>query len=75
MPRKKTHEEFVEEMIIKHPNINILGKYINSNSKILCKCKLDNFQWSPSVHSLVSGHGCPKCNGNNKKTHFEFLKE
>ena len=34
MPKKKTHEEFVEEMKVKNPNIEILGRYINSTTKI-----------------------------------------
>lgn len=33
MPRKKTHEEFVEEMKVKNPNIEILGKYKTAKEK------------------------------------------
>lgn len=31
----KTHDKFLEEMKIKHPNLKILGQYINSHTKIL----------------------------------------
>lgn len=75
MSNRKTHEEFIEEIKIKHPNIMIIGKYVNSTTKILCECKLDGYQWSPSPHSLMSGHGCPKCSKNNKMTHSDFLKK
>ena len=34
MPRKKTHEEFVEEMKVKNPNIKILGKYKTAKEKV-----------------------------------------
>lgn len=38
MSRKKTHEEFVNEMKIINPNITILGLYKDIKSKIECKC-------------------------------------
>lgn len=38
--RKLTHEEFIEQIKKLNPNVDILSKYINSNTKILCHCKL-----------------------------------
>ena len=40
MTKRKTHKEFVEEMSIINPNIIILGQYISTHCKILCKCKI-----------------------------------
>ena len=74
MPKKKTHEEFVEEMKIKNPNIKILGKYINSNTKIKCKCKVDGYTWDTRPADILRGTRCPKCS-NNIRTHEEFIKE
>ena len=34
MPKKITHEEFIEKIKVKNPNIEILGKYINYRTKI-----------------------------------------
>ena len=50
MGRKKTHSEFVEEMKILNPEINVLGKYVNSRTKIGVKHTC-GYQWE----------ACPKC--------------
>ena len=36
MAKRKTHEEFIKEISIKHPNIKILTEYKNAKSKIKC---------------------------------------
>lgn len=75
MPRKKSHEEFVDEIKIKHPNIHILGKYETSKSKILCKCKIDGYVWETIPNVLLRGHGCPKCSKCNRKSTEDFKIE
>ena len=57
----KTHEQFVEEMKIVNPNIEILGEYIHSKEKIKCKCKICNNVWGVIPNALLIGHGCPIC--------------
>ena len=75
MSKRKTHEEFVNEIGIKHPNIKIIGTYNTSKDRILCECKIDGYRWSPTAGSLCYGFGCPKCSGNAKITHEEFKNE
>lgn len=80
MPRKKTHEEFVEEMKVKNPNIEILGRYVNSTTKILCKCKIDGNEWYASPDKLLAGRGCPRCakiivSRKMSKSHEQFIHE
>lgn len=72
---KKTHQEFIKEIKIKHPNIDVIGMYNGNNHNILCKCKIDEHEWCPTPNSLLRGQGCPKCAGNMKKTHQEFVDE
>lgn len=72
---KKTNEQFVEEMKNINPNIDILGSYINSRTKLLCKCKIDGHEWMAKPNGLLNGTGCAVCAGNKKKTHDEFIKE
>lgn len=67
MPKKKTHEQFIQEINDAQPNIEILGEYINTNTSILCKCKIDGHIWSAKPRHLLSNHGCPKC-GINKSS-------
>lgn len=47
------------------PNISFVrweGSYRNSNSKAVCRCELDGYEWSSRVHNLLNGgRGCPQC--------------
>lgn len=59
--RKKTHQEFVDEISIKNPNIEILSTYVDSRTKITCKCKICEHEWNVLPTSLSRGIGCPSC--------------
>lgn len=73
--RRKTHEEFVEEMKEINPNIEIVGEYINDKTKILCRCLIDKHEWEAAPHNLLQGHSCPVCAGNIKLTTESFKKK
>lgn len=80
MPKKKTHEQFLLEMKLKHPNITVIGVYINTNEPIECHCMIHNHYWNPRPKHLLSGHGCPLCgiktnSKNRTKTHENFIEE
>ena len=72
---KKKHEEFVKEVYLINKNIKILGKYSSQRNTIKCQCLIDGHIWHPYPSVLLSGGGCPKCAGNAKKTHEEFIEE
>lgn len=42
--RKRTQKEFIEEMRLINPNIEIIGEYINSSHRIKCRCKIDGYE-------------------------------
>lgn len=78
--RTKTEEQFINEMMIKHPNIEILGEYKGTHCKIKVKCKIDKHEWETEPNNLLQGIGCPKCairdnTLNQTKTHEEFMNE
>ncbi|NGS95760.1 hypothetical protein G6Z25_02345 [Clostridium perfringens] len=79
MPRKKTHEEFVREIKKKYGNeYEILGKYVNSHTKIKVRhnCKKCNYyEWSITPNKLLVGRSCPVCGGTMKKTSKRFKQE
>ena len=75
MPRKKTLQEFINQMKTINPNIEIIGEYINSVTAIDYICKKDGYTGSSCPSLLLRGHGCPKCYGNVKKTTNEFIEE
>jgi very-short-patch-repair endonuclease len=80
MSKRKTNEEFIAEMQTTNPNIIISGQYINSNTKIECKCKICKYNWCAVPSSLLNGKGCPKCaiesrKAKRRKPHEQFVKE
>lgn len=73
--KKKTHEEYVAEVAIKNPNIEVVDVYIDAKTKIKHKCLIDGYEWDAKPNNILSGKGCPKCGGTMKKTHEEYIKE
>lgn len=74
---KLTHEQFIKKFNKQNTHakdIEILGTYTNNRTKILCKCKVDGYEWTPVPDSLLQGVGCPKCAGNIKLTHEQFIE-
>ena len=69
MPKKKTHEEFVKEISNKHPNIEILGTYVDSRTYIKCRCKIDGYEWDVKPLNLIKGTNCKMCALRKRKTH------
>lgn len=61
MSRKRTHEEFLQEMKIINPNIEFLSVYTGAHNRIKCKCKIDGYIWNPEANSLLKGYGCSRC--------------
>lgn len=59
---RKSQQQFVDEVLIIHPNIEVLGTYVNNKTKIKCKCKLHNTEFEVTPNSLLSSqYPCPVC--------------
>lgn len=71
--RRLTHEEQVASITKVNSNIEILGKITASLKKVLCKCKICNYEWSATPNNLKHGTGCPKCSGHTKLSHEEQI--
>ena len=71
---RMTHEEYVSRLNSLNSNIISIEKYINSTTPILHKCLIDGYEWMLSPNNSLKGKGCPKCAGNIKLTHDEYLK-
>lgn len=73
---KKTTEQFIKELEKINPNIEVLGKYINSKTPIACRCKIDRYEWKNTPSHLLGGQGCPKCNNSKGEKAIEkYLDE
>lgn len=73
--KKPTTDEFIKKMSYINPNIDIIGNYINNNTGILCRCKVDEYIWTPTPSNLLAGKGCPVCGGVKKRTTDEYINE
>lgn len=63
MGKLLTNEEYIELLKIKNPTIVSLEKYINTKTKIFHKCLVCKHEWSVKPNNIVTGEGCPMCNG------------
>ena len=59
--KSMTHEGFVARMLEVNPTIEILGKYVNSNRRIKCKCMVCGREWEAVPSALLAGDGCWDC--------------
>lgn len=79
--KKITHEEYVQKVAEVNPNIEVVGEYINSHTKILHRCKIDRHEWYATPSSIISQKtGCPKCSllrriNKKTKTHEQYVEE
>lgn len=71
--RTKTHEQYAKEVEKIHPNIEVVGVYVNNHTKILHKCKTDSYEWNAIPRNILNGRGCPRCAGNERYGHDEYV--
>lgn len=71
--KKKTHDEFVNDVSILNSEIDVLGKYINNKTKLDVRCKICGHIWSSRPDNILHGYGCPKCAGQYQRNHDEFI--
>ena len=78
--KKKTHEEYVNELAVKNPNVEVIGTYVGNKIPILHKCHQHHVEWLISPDNALSGKGCSKCKcekyrKSRTKTHDEYVNE
>lgn len=61
MSKKKTHQEYINEVAKINPNIIVLGNYDGNKKKIEHQCKVCGHIWSPKPLCIIQGRGCPEC--------------
>lgn len=73
--KKKTNNEFLQELNEKNPHIKPLEEYHGANTKIKCKCLICNYIWMSTPNNLLHTKNCPNCVGNVKMTNEQFLEK
>ena len=71
---RRTHEEYINEMNIKHPNIIPLDLFSGVNKKMHFKCSECGYEWFAVSNALLnkSNSGCPKCSNHIKVSEEMF---
>ena len=80
MPKKKTQEEFVNELKKTHPNLTVLGNYIGDKKYVEVRCDIHNHIFMTKPNWLHHGANCQKCYNDRrgetlKKTPSQLLLE
>ena len=78
--KKRTHEEYINELAIKNPTVIAIDKYIDANTKILHKCLIHNQTWMTTPTRALKGVGCELCHNervsmNKTRSHEWYLNE
>lgn len=75
MPRKKTHEEYEQELFEREIDLFPLEKYINCRTPILHEC-INKHQRKVLPASVLLGSGCKICADiSMRKTHSKYISE
>lgn len=75
MAKRKTHEEYVAEVRNINSNIEVVGEYVGAHTKILHRCKVDDYEWYVTPNNILKGRSCPKCSNHIKRTQEDYIKE
>ena len=80
MSKKKTHEEYVKELVSKNPNIKPIEKYIKMKIPIEHYCIIHDVAWKITPECALRGYGCPECKKEKTKnicvkTHKQYVSE
>lgn len=80
MPKAKTNEEFIQDLMAKSPSIEPLEPYKGNRINIKCRCIRCGNEWYIRPGNLLSGKGCPVCaiqrNASRRmKSNEEFIIE
>ena len=60
--RRKSLDEFIEDMKVVSPDTEIIGEYNGSHELIKCRCKRHKQEWESYSCNLLNGSaGCPMC--------------
>ena len=73
MSRKKTRKEYVDELKVINPNIELIGEYTTTHTKVMHKCLIDGYEREATPHNILQGTGCPMCAGKTPITHKQYV--
>lgn len=61
MSKRKTQDEYVNELAVKNPIVKLVGKYINNRTPVMHYCEAHDIYWDAVPSNVLRGNGCKKC--------------
>lgn len=74
MPRKKTHQEYEEQLLEMEASLYPIESYHDAKTPIMHKC-IEGHKCSVAPDNVLHGRGCNICSGKKLKTHEEYEKQ
>lgn len=74
MRRKKTNEEYIQQLLDRKISLTPVELYVDARTKILHKCPKDH-EWHITPDNVLRGTRCPKCCSTKRKTTEEYEQE
>ena len=80
MRKKKTHEEYVTELAIKNPTLEVIDEYIDSKTPIKHHCLIHDIYFYINPTGALKGNGCEFCRRDKikksrMKTNEQYIEE
>ena len=78
--RKKTHDEYVEELKVKNPTVEVAEEYVDADTLIMHHCLVHDVFWRTTPVRALQGVGCKECKVEKFrqircKTHEQYIEE
>ena len=78
--KRDRHDDYVDELKIKNPTVEVVGRYDGLSTKILHRCLIHNVLWETQPANALMGKGCEKCHrerigDSNRKSHEQYANE
>ena len=75
MPKKFTHEEYVQNFNKFYPTLELLSEYNGDKNYIQVKCRLHDYIFQTKPNWLKQGRGCQKCYDDRRGSSMRKTKE
>ena len=80
MSKKKTHSEYIAELRIKNPAVEVIEQYINTSTPIMHHCIKHDVCWKARPSDILKGKGCKLCasekiSKSNSMIHDEYVQD
>lgn len=76
----RNHNQYIDDVALINPNIEVIGEFINATTPILHRCRKHNILWNTTPERILYGSGCSECckekiGDKARKSHEQYVEE